>query len=72
MNLIIRLSVFPNCVNRLADVAGYPVFNSDPRTIGTETGRSFDGQRVLLGGKSEVPGEEKNGRVRGDRKAETR
>jgi hypothetical protein len=34
--------------------------------------KKFDGQRVLLGGKSEVPGEEKDGRVRGDRKAETR
>ena len=38
----------------------------------TETERSFGGQWVLLGGKSEVPGEEKDGRVHRDGKTETR
>jgi transposase len=43
----------------------------DRRTVRTETGRSSGRQRVLLGSKSEVPGQEKNGRIRSGGKAET-
>jgi len=49
-----------------------PLIEAIPRTIGTESGRSCGGQWVLFGGKSEVPSEEKDGRVRSDEETETR
>jgi len=49
-----------------------PLVEAIRETIRTETGRSSGGQRILLGGKPQVPAEEANRRIRGHGEAKAR